>query len=123
MTGLSALLGWATAAVAVGFVVLAAAIWRGWFGRLHYGFRWALVCCLAGAALSTAVALGAWGYDAARAVVFQEQVNALTAVAAAAETSVRGDVTAMLDKLSNLAASPLVAGAATADRRQTEDQL
>src|SRR5205823_8729944 len=128
MTGLSDLLVWsAAAATAAGFGLLVTAVARGWFARLRHGLRWALVCCLTGAPLVTAAALGAWGYTAARGVVFKEQLNALDAVAAAAETSVNAEIAKTLNALSKLAASRLAAGAAAAsaagDRAGAERQL
>lgn len=106
------LLAIAAAAVVAGFVLPAAAVRRGWFARMRGGFQWAMVCSLAGTSLAVAAAFGAWGYVVARSVIFESRVQALAEVGGAAEANLHGQIATLVNKLTTLAASPMVTLAA-----------
>ena len=111
------------AGVLITFVVtlFVAVKWR-WFARLRSGFGAMLACTLVGAGAITALVLGGWGYEEARHIVIDEQVDAISDVATIAEQRLNQEVKTAVSKLDYVADASLV-DRAVKNPQQTQELL
>jgi class 3 adenylate cyclase len=84
------------------------AVKRRFFARLRGGFGVMLACALVGSGVITAMVLGGWGYEEARHIVIDEQVDAISDVATIAEHRLNQEVKTAVAKLDNVADASLV---------------
>lgn len=96
----------------LGFLVaLFCAVKLRWFARFRNGFGVMLAVALVGAGAMTAALLAGWGYDEAKHIVIDEQINSLAEIDSIAEQRLRQEVSLIVERLNNIADAALIARA------------